>query len=113
MPNVPITPETVPPIWYKAKRVLRTIVQGLVVLVPAANLVAAAIANYLAEQVDVVVPAWVFIALNGIVVATALLMGLVARVMAVPGVNAWLVKVGLGSVPAEAVKSGEVDRLTP
>lgn len=88
-----------PEIWFKSQRVLRTIVQALVVLVPTGNAVAAAVLAYLSEQTDVVVPAWIFAALNGVIVATALLMGLVARVMAVPGVNEWLVRVGLGSVP--------------
>ena len=101
MSNTTITTETVPEIWFKAKRAVRTIVQALVVIVPIANLIAAAIAAYLSEQVNLTVPAWVFVALNGIVVATALLMGLVARVMAVPGVNTWLVKFGRGSVPAQ------------
>lgn len=45
------------------------------------------------------VPEWVFFALNGVVAFTALVMGLVARIMAVPGVNEWLTKLGLGSVP--------------
>ena len=108
MSNTTITTETVPEIWFKAKRAVRTIVQALVVIVPIANLIAAAIAAYLSEQVNLTVPAWVFVALNGIVVATALLMGLVARVMALPGVNTWLVKFGLGSVPAHAIESGQV-----
>lgn len=104
----PITTVTVPEIVFKAKRAVRTIVQTLVVLVPTANAIAAAAADYLTKQADVAVPAWVFLVLNGIVVATALLAGLVARIMAVPGVNALLVKVGLGSVPAAAVRAGEV-----
>jgi hypothetical protein len=103
-----VATDTVPDIWFKTKRVVRTIAQALIVLVPTANLIALAVAGYLTEQVDVVVPGWVFAALNGIVVASALIMGLVARLMAVPGINAWLVKVGLGSVPAEAIKSGRV-----
>lgn len=106
--HVAITTATVPEIWFKAKRAVRTIVQTLIVLVPIANALAAAVIGYLNTQTDVTVPGWVFIALNGIVVATALLAGLVARVMAVPGVNAWLVKIGLGSVPAAAVARGQV-----
>lgn len=106
--HVAITTATVPEIWYKAKRAVRTIVQTLIVLVPIANAVAAAIIGYLNDQTDVTVPGWVFLVLNGIVVATALLAGLVARIMAVPGVNAWLVKIGLGSVPASAVTDGKV-----
>lgn len=94
----------VPEIWYKAKRVLRTIVQTLIVLVPIVNAIAAAIIGYLNEQSDVTVPGWIFLALNGIVVVTALLAGLVARVMAVPGVNTWLVHFGLGSVPAASIR---------
>lgn len=94
-----------PVIWYKGKRVLRTIVQALVVLVPLLNGLAVAAVAYLTEQTDVVVPAVIFAALNGIAVATALLMGLVARLMAVPGFNNVLVKIGLGSVPASAIEA--------
>lgn len=94
-----------PVIWYKGKRVARTIVQGLVVLVPIANGVALAASAYLSEQIDIALPAWVFLVLNGVAAVTAVLMGLVARVMAVPGVNDLLVKVGLGSVPAAAIEA--------
>ena len=95
-----------PPIWYASKRVLRTIVQALVVLVPVVNGVGVAVAAYLTEQTDVVVPAWVFVALNAVVLGTALVMGLAARIMAVPGVNDLLARVGLGSVPASQVEDG-------
>lgn len=106
--HVALTAATVPEIWYKAKRVARTIVQTLIVLVPISNTLAATIISYLNEQTDVTVPGWAFVALNGVVVVTALLAGLVARIMAIPGVNAWLVKIGLGSVPAAAVESNKV-----
>lgn len=96
------TPE-VPEIWFKAQRALRTIVQFLIVTVPIANGVAAAAIGYLQAQTDVVVPAWVFLALNGVIAVTALIIGLVARIMAVPGVNDWLTNIGLGSVPKRAL----------
>lgn len=96
--------DAAPVIWYKGKRVARTIVQGLVVLVPIANGVALAASAYLSKQTDLTLPAWVFLVLNGVAAVTAVLMGLVARVMAVPGVNDLLVKVGLGSVPAAAIE---------
>lgn len=99
---------TTPEIWFKSQRALRTFVQALIVLVPIANAAAAAVVGYLTEQTDITVPATVFAGLNGIIVATALLMGLVARLMAVPGVNEWLTRVGLGSVPKRAVDNGEV-----
>lgn len=94
---------TTPEIWFKPQRVLRTIVQALIILVPLANGVALAAAGYLQEQTHLVIPGWVFLVLNGVVAVTALVMGLVARVMAVPGVNDWLTRIGLGSVPKSAV----------
>jgi len=97
-----ITP-TVPDIWFKTQRVLRTIVQALVVLVPVVNGVAAAVVAYLTSQTDVAVHPVVFVWLNAIIAVTALVMGLVARIMAVPGVNAVLARVGLGSVPKSVV----------
>ncbi|WP_405376010.1 MULTISPECIES: hypothetical protein [unclassified Microbacterium] len=99
---------TVPPIMFKAQRVLRTIVQALIVLVPTVNLAALALSEYLGEQGYVAVPPWVFLILNGVVAVTALVMGLVARLMAVPRVNDLLARVGLGSVPASVLpKAGD------
>jgi hypothetical protein len=94
-----IDPASVPDIWFKTQRVLRTIVQALVVLIPLVNGVAAVMFAYLNEQTDVVVPGWAFVILNAVIAATAVIMGLIARIMAVPGVNLWLTKLGLGSVP--------------
>lgn len=99
---------TTPEIWFKGQRVLRTIVQALVVLVPVVNGVGVAVAAYLREQTDIVIPASVFLVLNAVVAATALLMGLAARIMAVPGVNDVLAHVGLGSVPAARIADGVV-----
>ncbi len=92
----------VPPIWFPVQRVLRTILQALIVLVPAANALALAIVDYLNTQTDVTVPGWVFLVLNGVIIGSAFMMGLVARIMAVPGVNDWLTKIGLGSIPKSA-----------
>lgn len=94
---------TVPEIWFKSQRVVRTIVQALIVLVPTVNGVAAAALDYLQTQADVVVPDMVFVWLNVAVAVTALIMGLVARIMAVPGVNDILARVGLGSVPRKEI----------
>ncbi|MFL2002004.1 hypothetical protein [Microbacterium sp. A1-JK] len=93
-----------PDILFKAQRALRTIVQALVVLLPTANLAALAVVSYLNEQTDVIVPAWIFAGLNAVIVVTALVMGLVARLMAVPGVNDILARIGLGSVPRSALE---------
>ena len=96
--------EKTQPIWFPIQRVLRTIVQALIVLVPVVNGVAAAVIGYLNEQEHVSVSPDVFILLNGVVAVTAVIMGLLARVMAVPGVNDLLAKIGLGSVPRAEVK---------
>src|SRR5690554_2590878 len=94
---------TIPEVWFPVQRVLRTIVQALTVLVPVVNGVAAAVVGYLGEQTDVTVHPSVFIWLNAIIAVTAVVMGLIARVMAVPGVNDVLGKVGLGSVPKREI----------
>jgi len=94
---------TVPPIWFKTQRVVRTVVQALVVLVPLVNLAAAAVVGYLNEQTSLAIPPVVFVWLNALIAVTAFVMGLVARLMAVPGVNDALARVGLGSVPKSAV----------
>lgn len=91
------------PIWFPIQRVLRTIVQALVVLVPVVNGVAVAVISYLNDQIDILINPSIFVWLNGIVAITAVIMGLIARVMAVPGVNDILAKVGLGSVPKSEV----------
>jgi len=98
-----LPPVVVPEIWYKGQRVLRTIVSALVALVPIVNGIAAVVITYLNGQTDVAIPGWVFVWLNAILVGTALVMGLITRIMAVPGVNDWLVKIGLGSVPKSAI----------
>lgn len=97
------TTPAVPPIWYPAQRVVRTIVQALVVLIPIVNGVALAVISYLQEQADVTVDPIVFAWLQGVIAVTAVIMGLVARVMAVPGVNAFLARLGAGSVPKTVV----------
>lgn len=89
--------------WYPVQRALRSIVGALVVLVPLVNGLAAAAVAYLTSQTDVAIPPLVFVWLNAIVAGTALVIGLVSRLMAVPGVNAALQRVGLGTTPADAV----------
>ena len=89
--------------WYPVQRALRSIVGALVVLVPLANGLAAAAVAYLTSQTDVTIPPLVFVWLNAIIAGTALVIGLVSRLMAVPGVNAALQRVGLGTAPASAV----------
>ena len=69
---------------------VRTVVQFLIGAVPVLNIAAGIVLSTLQQQSDFVVPAWAFVALNGILVATALLIALVTRLMAAPAVNAWI-----------------------
>lgn len=71
---------------------VRTVVQALVVLVPLVNLAAGLVIGYLNGQTDLVVPGVVFVVLNAVLAATAFIIGLVARLMANPIVNAWVVR---------------------
>ena len=92
--------------WYPVQRALRSIVGALVVLVPLVNGLAAVAVAYLTSQTDVAIPPVVFVWLNAIIAGTALVIGLVSRLMAVPGVNAFLQRLGLGTAPSDAVVLG-------
>ena len=89
--------------WYPVQRALRSIVGALVVLVPLANGLAAAAVAYLNSQTDVTIPPVGCGRRNASVAGTALVIGLVSRLMAVPGFNAALTKIGLGTAPKSAV----------
>jgi hypothetical protein len=69
---------------------VRTVVQFIIGAVPVLNIAAGIIVVVLREQSDLVVPAWVFLVLNGILAVTAALIALVTRLMANQVVNAWI-----------------------
>ena len=79
-------------IWYKGKRVLRTAFATLITLLPLAPQVLAIVNEQWSSEWLIAVGAQA-VALNSVI----------TRIMAIPVVNAWLIKVGLGSVPASAV----------
>ena len=90
---------TVPDIWFKLQRVLRTAVQ---VGIPAFLTFNLALPQII-EALGGVLPPDAFLWLNGVAAGiTAIAAGL-ARVMAIPQVNAWLTKLGLGSVPKSQI----------
>lgn len=72
----------------------RTVVQSIIgvaiLAVPLVNVVLANVSDYLHQQTDVAVPAWVWVVLNAGLAVTALIAGLVARVMNTPGVAAFI-----------------------
>lgn len=93
----------VPEIWYKTQRVLRTLVQVGIPAFLAFALVLPQIIEALGLPVDSKLRLWLVAVAAGVTaVATA-----IARVMAIPAVNAWLIRIGLGSVPASAVRTDQ------
>jgi len=74
----------------------RTVVQAiigiLIIAVPLVNLVLANVSDYLQKQTDVAVPAWVWLVINTGLAVTALVSGLIARIMNTPGVAAFIAK---------------------
>jgi len=98
-------------IWYKKQRVLRTIVQALIVLVPAVNVSAGSLISWLREQEFVEVPELIYVWLNAAILLTSFIMGLVSWVMAQPWANRLLTYIGLGSAPKSAGETGIPDEV--
>lgn len=71
---------------------VRTFVQSAVGLVLIVNIVTPFLIDSLKSLPEGWVPGWVFLVLNGVAVATAALIALVARIMAADGVNAAIEK---------------------
>jgi hypothetical protein len=86
-------------IWYKGQRVIRTVLVSAIVWVPGLiatlPLVAAAF-----NSPDI--PPKVYLVVTGIVAGALVILGVLSRVMSIPAVNAWLTKLGAGSVPRSA-----------
>lgn len=89
-----------PDIWYKGKRVLRTIVQVGIPTFLAVALVIPQIIEALGLPVDSEIRLWLVAVAGGITAVAAAL----TRVMAIPAVNTWLTHIGLGSVPRSYVE---------
>lgn len=82
----PATQETNP-----ARAVMRTMLAAVVAFFPLINGVLLAVQDWLTTNSEVL-PPWLILAANGILLAGLLLVALVTRVLAVPGVNDWLRK---------------------
>lgn len=100
-------------IWYKSQRVWRTLVQVGIPAFLGFALVLPQIIAALGLPVDSALYLWLIGAAG---VVTAVAAGL-SRVMAIPAVNAWLTKVGLGSVPKAAAQAAatapNMDEISP
>lgn len=95
-----VTVSTTPGIiWYKAQRVIRTLVA---VGIPAFLGFALVLPSIL-DAVKVSVSPSVYLVLVGFAAIVTVVAGALTRVMAIPTVNNFLTRLGLGSVPKSAV----------
>ena len=93
------TGDQIQDIWYKGKRVIRTLFQvaaGFIVSAPTVIQIIAAIGADPSTHLGMTLAA--------IGAATTTIAGVLARIMAVPAINQWLVNIGLGSVPKDPAK---------
>lgn len=95
-------------IWFKSQRVLRTLVQVGIPSFLGFALVLPQIINALGLPVDSALYLWL---VGAAATVTAVATGL-SRVMAIPAVNAWLTKIGLGSVPKSEATQPDLSHLT-
>lgn len=91
----------VPNIWFKTQRVLRTIVQ---VGIPT-FITFAAVLPQIIDAAGLPVDGALYLWLIGTAAVITAVAGGLSRIMAIPQVNAWLVHIGLGSVPKSAVEA--------
>lgn len=107
----------VPDIWYKAKRVLRTAVATLLSALSVWAVIAVVAPQVLVELAKILPESWI-LWISTVIAGITAIASVLTRIMAIPAVNAFLVKIGLGSVPASAlvetrtVEAGEVVEVT-
>ena len=91
-------------IWYKAQRVLRTVVAVLIPAFLGFAVLLPQLIDALGLPDDSTLRLW----LLGIAAGVTAVAGAITRIMAIPAVNAWLTRIGLGSVPKSAVRTSPV-----
>jgi hypothetical protein len=98
--STPINKHTVPEIWYRGQRVIRAILVAAPVWLIGLNLSLPLVAGaFNSPDVPPAVYGWV----NGVVVVLLTVTGVLTRIIAIPAVNAFLTKLGAGSVPKSAI----------
>lgn len=87
-------------IWFQGQRVIRSILVALPTLLITLNLSLPLFAQAF-NSPDV--PAGVYLLVNSIVLGMLAVIGILTKIIAIPAVNAWLTKLGAGSVPKSAI----------
>ena len=91
-------------IWFKARRAARTAAQVVVTgaaILATLVVVAPQVLDALADVLPGPVVAWC----SGAIASAAAVSAALARLMAVPAVDEWLKRIGLGSAPRDALNS--------
>jgi len=96
----PVVKTTLPEIWYKAKRVLRTAFATLLSALSVWAVVALVAPDVLAELAKILPESWIAW-LTAVVGGITVVAGVITRILAIPKVNDWLSFIGLGSVPRD------------
>ena len=92
-----VDPTKVQDIWFKSQRVLRTVVAVGIPAFLSLALVIPQIIEALGLPITSELYGWLVAVAAGVTAVA----GAITRVMAIPAVNVWLTKVGLGSVPRD------------
>lgn len=80
-------------VWYRAQRVLRTAFTTLLTVLP-----------LIPQIIQIVQGQWDATWLGPIAAQAVAINSALTAIIALPKVNAWLTKIGLGSVPASAIQ---------
>lgn len=86
---------------------IQTLIATLVLIVPFVPMVVDIVLDEFGKA-GVEPPGWLYAALTGAAVACALVAAIITRIMAIPGVNSWLKKLGIGSEPRMGFAQGGV-----
>lgn len=81
---------------------LRTFIQVIVPGLAAVNSILPSIMetiNTELAKIGLVLPDWALLGANAAVLAVGALSAIISRIMAIPAVNDWLTKIGLGATP--------------
>lgn len=87
---------------YPWKAALRTFVQTIIPALLVVNLVLPQIVDIINVELGkaaLVLPDWITLAVNSLIIGLSVTSAIITRIMAIPGVNAWLTKIGLGAAP--------------
>ncbi|MBT1161193.1 hypothetical protein [Bifidobacterium sp. SO1] len=90
--------QAVQDIWYKGQRVIRTIMQVLVGFI-----IAAPVVPQIVQALGLDPSGSLYVTLAGMAATVTAIAGALSRVMAIPAVNQWLIKLGMGSVPKSSI----------